>query len=95
MTMKAREQLEGHAERHLRKKNPYYGLTSRELTVLDLAMAGKDDDEIARELGISLRTLRNKIQEYLIVEPDTLPRTGTAHAAALRRRSGQISPSAA
>ena len=49
----------------------------------------------ARELGISLRTLRNKIHEYQIVEPETLPRTGTAHAAAVRRRSGQISPSAA
>jgi two-component system response regulator FlrC len=30
----------------------------------------------ARELGISLRTLRNKIREFAIVEPDTLPRTG-------------------
>jgi hypothetical protein len=32
--------------------------------------------QAARELGISLRTLRNKIREFAIVEPDTLPRTG-------------------
>ncbi len=33
--------------------------------------------QAARELGISLRTLRNKIREYEITEPSTLPRTGT------------------
>jgi two-component system response regulator FlrC len=38
----------------------------------------------ARELGISLRTLRNKINEYEITEPDTLPRSGTAAASRLR-----------
>ena len=32
--------------------------------------------QAARELGISLRTLRNKIREFRIDEPDTLPRTG-------------------
>jgi DNA-binding NtrC family response regulator len=42
----------------------------------------------ARELGISLRTLRNKIHEYEITEPDTLPRSGTVAAA----RTRQISP---
>jgi len=42
----------------------------------------------ARELDISLRTLRNKIHEYEITEPDTLPRRGTAAAA----RTRQISP---
>jgi two-component system response regulator FlrC len=30
----------------------------------------------ARELGIGLRTLRNKIREFRIDEPDTLPRSG-------------------
>jgi two-component system response regulator FlrC len=30
--------------------------------------------QAARELGISLRTLRNKIHEYAIHDPDTLPR---------------------
>jgi two-component system response regulator FlrC len=34
--------------------------------------------QAARDLGISLRTLRNKIHEYHIVEPETLPRTGGA-----------------
>ena len=37
--------------------------------------------QAARCLGISLRTLRNKIHEYQIVEPDTLPRTGGGAAA--------------
>jgi two-component system response regulator FlrC len=32
--------------------------------------------QAARELGIGLRTLRNKIREYRIDEPDTLPRSG-------------------
>ena len=48
----------------------------------------------ARQLGISLRTLRNKINEYTIDDPETLPRTGTARA-----RGGaptrQVSPGAA
>jgi DNA-binding NtrC family response regulator len=35
----------------------------------------------ARELGISLRTLRNKIHEYRIVEPETLPRSGSVRPA--------------
>jgi len=37
--------------------------------------------QAARELGISLRTLRNKIREFCIDEPDTLPRTGQARPA--------------
>ena len=36
--------------------------------------------QAARELGISLRTLRNKIREYEVTEPSTLPRTGTGRA---------------
>jgi two-component system response regulator FlrC len=39
----------------------------------------------ARELGISLRTLRNKIHEYRIVEPETLPRSGSARPLAAGR----------
>jgi two-component system response regulator FlrC len=46
----------------------------------------------ARELGISLRTLRNKINEYEIFDPETLPRAGTARAARWARQGGQISP---
>jgi two-component system response regulator FlrC len=48
----------------------------------------------ARELGISLRTLRNKINEYEIFDPETLPRAGTPRAARWARRGGQISPGA-
>jgi two-component system response regulator FlrC len=48
----------------------------------------------ARELGISLRTLRNKINEYEIFDPETLPRAGTARAARWANRGGQISPGA-
>jgi two-component system response regulator FlrC len=48
----------------------------------------------ARELGISLRTLRNKINEYEIFDPETLPRAGTARAARWAQRGGQISPGA-
>ncbi len=45
----------------------------------------------SQKLGISLRTLRNKIREYTIDEPDTLPRTGTARSASLPR-TGQHLP---
>jgi hypothetical protein len=40
----------------------------------------------ARELGISLRTLRNKIHEHAIVEPETQPRSGLPRAVAPRAR---------
>jgi DNA-binding NtrC family response regulator len=39
----------------------------------------------ARERGNSLRTLRNKIHEYRIVEPETLPRSGSARPLAAGR----------
>jgi two-component system response regulator FlrC len=44
--------------------------------------------QASRELGISLRTLRNKIHEYAIDEPDTLPRSGFVRSPSPR----QISP---
>jgi two-component system response regulator FlrC len=46
----------------------------------------------ARELGISLRTLRNKIHEHEIFEPETLPQTGVGRRASPATRAGQISP---
>ena len=49
----------------------------------------------ARELGISLRTLRNKIHEHQIFEPETLPQTGLARAPSAPSRTGQISPGSA
>ncbi|MFQ5698775.1 MAG: sigma 54-interacting transcriptional regulator [Myxococcota bacterium] len=44
----------------------------------------------SRELGISLRTLRNKIHEYAIDDPDTLPRTGVGRS----HRARQFLPGA-
>jgi DNA-binding NtrC family response regulator len=49
--------------------------------------------QAARELGISLRTLRNKIRDYEINEPSTLPRTGTGRPFATN--GGQITPGGA
>ena len=49
--------------------------------------------QAARELGISLRTLRNKIRDYEISEPSTLPRTGTGRPFATN--GGQITPGGA
>ncbi len=49
--------------------------------------------QAARELGISLRTLRNKIREYEITEPSTLPRTGTARPPASAGSSKGRQPS--
>ncbi len=45
--------------------------------------------QAARELGISLRTLRNKIREYEITEPSTLPRTGTARPPTTQERTAK------
>ena len=49
----------------------------RWLIVRTLARLEGNRTRAARELGISLRTLRNKINEYYISEPETLPRSGT------------------
>lgn len=48
----------------------------RWMIVETLRRVGGNRTRAARELGIGLRTLRNKINEYEIFEPDTLPRTG-------------------
>jgi len=50
----------------------------RWLIVRTLARLEGNRTRAARELGISLRTLRNKIHEYTISEPETLPRSSTA-----------------
>ncbi len=60
----------------------------RWLIVETLRRTSGNRTQAARELDISLRTLRNKIREYEINEPDTLPRTGVARGA----RTRQISP---
>jgi PAS domain S-box-containing protein len=51
----AREDLESKVERQMQRGSAY-GLTFRELTVLNLIAAGKSDKEIAGLLGISLGT---------------------------------------
>jgi PAS domain S-box-containing protein len=51
----AREELESRVERQMQRGNAY-GLSFRELTVLNLVAAGKSDKEIANLLGISLGT---------------------------------------
>ncbi len=48
--------------------------------------------QAARELGISLRTLRNKIHDYEINDPETLPRLGGPRAHVERGSSRQTSP---
>ena len=54
----------------------------RWLIVQTLTRRTGNRTQAARDLGISLRTLRNKIHEYQIVEPETLPRTGRGAAGA-------------
>jgi PAS domain S-box-containing protein len=51
----AREELESRVERQMQRGNAY-GLSFRELTVLNLVAEGKSDKEIANLLGISLGT---------------------------------------
>lgn len=62
--VEAREQLEKLAERDFGKGNQY-GLSFREMTVLHLVAAGNTDAEIARLLGISLRTAQAHLAKIL------------------------------
>ena len=65
----------------------------RWLIVETLTRLDGNRTQAARELGISLRTLRNKIRDYEINEPSTLPRTGTGRPFATN--GGQITPGGA
>jgi PAS domain S-box-containing protein len=58
---KAREELDRRIERVAKRGNPY-GLTFRELTVLDLVSSGKSDREIATVLGIRPRTVNKHVE---------------------------------
>jgi two-component system response regulator FlrC len=74
---------------------PFHTLREMErwLIVRTLAQLQGNRTRAARELGISLRTLRNKIHEYQIAEPETLPRTGTNRPAGTRQHlAGQELP---
>jgi PAS domain S-box-containing protein len=60
----AREELESSVEVQMAKGNAY-GLTFRELTVLNLVAGGRSDKEIATLLGISLRTANKHVENIL------------------------------
>jgi PAS domain S-box-containing protein len=60
----AREELESKVEQQLAQSNRY-GLTFRELTVLNLVSGGRADKEIARELGISPLTVHKHVANIL------------------------------
>lgn len=60
----AREELEGRVARQTLRRNPY-GLTFRELTVLNLVSSGMPDKGIGMELGISPLTAQKHISNIL------------------------------
>jgi PAS domain S-box-containing protein len=60
----AREQLETKVERQMLHRNPY-GLTFREMTVLNLVAVGRSDKDIASELGISPLTAQKHMSNIL------------------------------
>jgi len=61
---RAREELESKVERQMDNGNAY-GLTFRELTVLDLVSSGKADKEIAVTLAISSQTVNKHVAKIL------------------------------
>ncbi len=61
----------------------------RRMIVEALARLSGNRTRAARELGISLRTLRNKIHEHAIVEPETQPRSGLARPPAPHPRPAE------
>ena len=58
------ESSEGEVERQVVRRNPY-GLTIRELAVLNLVATGKADKEIAAELAISPLTVQKHVSNIL------------------------------
>jgi DNA-binding NarL/FixJ family response regulator len=50
----------------LRGSRPFPELTDRELEVLEVLAEGKDNAEIARRLGLSLKTVRNYVSNILV-----------------------------
>ena len=70
------ESREGKVERRVLRRNPY-GLTIRELVVLDLVATGKADKEIAAELAISPLTVSTHVANIL-AKMDASSRTEAA-----------------
>jgi PAS domain S-box-containing protein len=60
----AREALENKVERQMVRGRPY-GLTFREMTVLNLVSAGSSDREIAEKLGISPLTVNKHVANMM------------------------------
>lgn len=77
--LRAREELEGKVERQLLRRNPY-GLTFRELTVLNLVAVGRSDKEIGAELAISPLTAQKHISN-IMAKMDASSRTEVASRA--------------
>jgi DNA-binding NarL/FixJ family response regulator len=61
---KAREELDSRVER-LAERGNVYGLSFRELTILDLVASGRSDNEIATLLGIRPRTVSKHVENIL------------------------------
>jgi PAS domain S-box-containing protein len=61
---RSRDELEGKVEHQLLRRNPY-GLTFRELTVLNLVAAGGSDRQIALVLSISHLTVQKHVSNIL------------------------------
>lgn len=64
MLRRAREELERKVERQMKRRDPY-GLTFRELTILNLIATGQSDKEIANLLGISPQTVHKHVSHIL------------------------------
>ena len=64
--------------------NPYHQLTSRETELLHFMASGRRDKEIAAQLGISHRTVSNRVS-VILLKLDARSRT---EAVALAIRSG-------
>jgi PAS domain S-box-containing protein len=64
MLRRAREELEQKVELQMKRADPY-GLTFRELTILNLIATGQSDKEIANLLGISPQTVHKHVSHIL------------------------------
>ncbi len=80
------ESREGEVDRRVLLRNPY-GLTIRELVVLDLVATGKADKEIAAELAISPLTVQKHVANIL-AKMDARSRTEAAVRAVQEGLSG-------
>jgi DNA-binding NarL/FixJ family response regulator len=78
----------GGSSRRTRLPPPFDRLTARELQVLEGVVAGRTTDRIARELGLSPKTVRNQVSVVL----GKLGVGGRVQAALLARDAGVVPP---